>query len=330
MPRGATLSKRISPPAPPKPMLATAAKRPPGGAAGRWASEFKWDGVRALARWDGRTLSFHSRLGNDITSRYPELQVAAELLGERSVLLDGEIIAVDAEGRPSFSMLQSRMHVADASRTRILMRSIPCVFIVFDALWHDGESLLPLPYAERRARLASLDLNHQTWRTPEHHTGSGTQLLRAAKQMGIEGIVAKRVDSPYQPGRRSPSWVKVRLDLRQEFVLGGWTPGQGSREGEIGALLVGYYDGGRLRFAGKVGTGFDGAENARLLSLFRQRKLESSPFADRVPWREVCFVRPDLVAEVKFTEWTGDGKLRHPSYQGQRTDKDARAVVRET
>lgn len=317
-----------SPPKPPKPMLASPAKRPPGGPG--WAYEFKWDGVRALARWDGRKLIFHSRLGNEITSRYPELQAADRLLGERAAVLDGEIIAVDASGRPSFGRLQNRMHVADASRVSTLMQTIPVAYVVFDVLWFDGESMLQWPYADRRDLLVSLDLNRDNWHTPPNQIGHGARWLSAARRLGLEGIVAKRLDSVYVPNRRASSWVKVRLDLRQEFVVAGWTPGKGNRQGEIGALLVGYYAGDSLRFAGKVGTGFDGAENARLLRLFKGMKLGVSPFVDKVPWRDARFLKPDVVAEIRFTEWTDDGKLRHPSYQGQRTDKEPRTVVRET
>lgn len=310
------------------PMLAAPAAKPPAGPG--WAFEYKWDGVRAMATWDGRRLWVHSRRGNDITARYPELAHIGELLGRRTAVLDGEVVALDAAGRPSFQRIQRRIHVADAAAVRRLTRTTPVVYMAFDVLWLDGESTVERPYAERRELLAGLGLSAGAWLTPPHRVGGGGAMLRAAAELGLEGIVAKRLDGVYEPGRRSGSWLKVRLSRRQEFVVGGWTPGTGKRAGTIGALLVGYYDDGDLRYAGKVGTGFKERDLERFGRLFAGRGRASSPFVGATGQRHARYVDPSLVAEVRFTEWTDDGVLRHPSFQGLRDDKDPRSVVRET
>ena len=314
------------------PMLASPSPKPPGGAG--WAFEYKWDGVRAIIRWDGERLAMRSRLGNDITGRYPELDGLGDLLGDRPALLDGEIVALDRQGRPSFSLLQRRMHVSNRARSLALGKATPIVCMLFDVLWLDDGPVIDRPYHERRDLLAELELNEGCWRTPPHHTcdeASGAAVLRSATKLGLEGIVAKKIDSAYLPGIRSDAWRKTRIDKRQEFVIGGWTPGKGRREGEIGALLVGYHGAdGLLHYAGKVGTGFDAAEGRRLRERFGKLARTRGAFLEKVPDKLAQFVEPELVCEVKFTEWTHEDILRHPSYQGLREDKDPRTVVRET
>lgn len=311
------------------PMLARPYRRPPTGAG--WAFEFKWDGVRCIARWDGGGLTLWARRGTDVTPRYPELQTAAEtMFGDRAAVIDGEIIALGDDDRPSFSRLQRRMHIADPTRAKRLSRQAPVWFMAFDVLWLDGEPTLPLPYARRREMLAGLGLSEAQWQTPPHRVGDGGAMLRGARDLGLEGIVAKRLDSPYLPGARSDLWRKVRLELRQEFVVGGWTPGKGARTGGVGALLLGYYRGDALRYAGLVGTGFDHAAQRLLLSELRPRQRDASPFADPIPRRDATFVEPSMVVEVKFSEWTPDDILRHAAYLGLRGDKTPRDVVRET
>jgi bifunctional non-homologous end joining protein LigD len=304
-----------TPPEPLKPMLAQLGKLPPDDDA--WAYEVKWDGYRALAYATGQGLRFVSRNGNDVSHRYPALQAMRAALAPHDALLDGEIVAFDDQGRPSFQHLQrGQGHIA---------------YVAFDILWLDGGERMGLPYEERRALLAGTLPAGAHWQVPGHHAGGGAPLLAAAREQGLEGILAKRLGSTYEPGRRTGAWVKVKNTARQELVIGGWFPGEGRRANRIGALLMGYHDGdGALRYAGKVGTGFGEAELERLAALLAPLEVEESPFTGPQPRRGAHFVRPELVAEVEFTEWTTDGLLRHPSYKGLRDDKRATEVVRET
>ena len=295
-----------------------------------WAYEIKWDGVRAIAYSRPGELRLESRNLNDITDSYPELARLNRALSSHSAVLDGEIVAFDAQGRPSFAALQRRMHVASRAQAKRLARDTPVTLVLFDLLWLDGHSVMGLPYRDRRELLGELRLTGESWQTPEHVVGQGAALLEASREQGLEGIVAKRLDSSYQPGRRSPGWVKVKSVGRQEFVVGGWIPGKGKRRGTIGALALGVYEDGALRYAGRVGSGFDDAELRRLATLLAPLERSSSPFTvgERPP-REAVFVEPRLVAEVRFAHWTEGGSLRAPVYQGLREDKDAAEVVRE-
>jgi bifunctional non-homologous end joining protein LigD len=295
----------------------------------RWAYEIKWDGVRAIAYVRPGRLHVESRNLNDITAQYPELRGLVNALGAREAVLDGEIVAFDADGRPSFERLQQRMHQTSESVIRRRTASHPVTFVVFDLLYLDGRVLTELPYAERRELLEGLDLRGPHWNVPSYTAGGGAGLLAATREQGLEGLVGKRLDSRYEPGRRARTWVKVKNTARQEVVIGGWLLGEGRRRDRVGALLVGYQDGGRLRYAGKVGTGWGEKEGDRLLALLRERERDGSPFEGRQPPRGAVFVEPDLVCEVEFTEWTRDGMLRHPSYKGTRDDKPAAEVVRE-
>src|SRR4051794_15636261 len=245
-----------------QPMLARSGDLPTDD--GGWAYEVKWDGVRALAAVEGGRLRLTSRNLNDITPRYPELRELGRALGSREALLDGEVVAFGGDGRPSFQRLQTRMHVTGDAQVRRLMRTDPVVYVLFDVLHLDGGSLLAEPYEERRARLLELGLNGPHWQTPAHRVGDGAALLAASRAQGLEGIVAKRLGSPYVPGRRTPAWVKVKNVRSTEAVVGGWLPGEGGRSGRLGALVVGFYDDGELRYAGRVGSGFDERELARV------------------------------------------------------------------
>ncbi len=310
-----------------EPMKATLAKLPADD--NGWAYEIKWDGVRAIAYCPPGHLRLESRSLRDLTRQYPEIgRISLELRG-RAAVLDGELIAFDTDGRPSFQRLQRRMHLASAAEVRRRMAEIPVTYVIFDLLHYDGEDLFERPYERRRELLESLGLDGESWHTPAAHLGDGAALLGASAEQGLEGIVAKRLDSPYRPGKRGREWLKVKNVRSQEFVVGGWLPGKGKREGELGALLIGYFDDGSLRYAGKVGTGF----GARDLRLLRERleplEAESSPFTGRQPAKGASFVEPRLVAEVDFSEWTNAGTLRHPSYKGLRDDKPATEVVRE-
>lgn len=298
-----------------------------------WAFEIKWDGVRVLSALESGTLRMRSSRGNDITGRYPELVALAESLDEHSVVLDGEVVAFDDAGRPSFGLLQQRMHLANAAEVRRKIETVPITYVVFDLLHLDGNDVTPLPYVDRRRLLAELVPDDGCWTVPPHRAeGDGVALLRAVEERGLEGIVAKRVDSPYVIGKRSASWVKVKTRLRQEFVIGGWQPGEGNRHGHLGSLLVGVYEDGRLRYSGKVGTGFTSRELDRLGDVLAPLATSESPFEPpppRVVARTAHYVRPELVAEVEFGEWSSEGILRHPSYLGLRDDKQPTDVVRE-
>jgi bifunctional non-homologous end joining protein LigD len=298
-----------------------------------WAFEVKWDGVRAICHSEPGRMRLHSRNLLDITPRYPEVGRLNRALSHHRAVLDGEIVALDAEGKPSFGALQRRMHVGSESTVRRLAKEAPVTYVIFDLLWLDGHSLMDLPYSERRARLAELELGDGgRWRVPDYVVGHGEQLLAATDQQGLEGVIAKRLDSPYEPGRRTPCWLKIKNVDRQEVVVGGWVPGDGKRRDRIGALLVGVRDDdGALRHVGRVGTGFTEAELDRLAEKLRPLEREDSPFAPggpKIP-RGAVFADPELVAEVEFREWTDGGQLRAPSYKGLRDDKPAELVVRE-
>ncbi len=316
------------------PMLARLSRLPRDETA--WAYEVKWDGIRALVYWRPGRMRIESRNRKDLTSRYPELRELGRALGSRTAILDGEIVALDTEGRPSFERLQQRMHLASEGLIRRRAREVPAVYMIFDVLYLDGRVTMPLPYEERRALLESAALQGPAWQVPTYHRGEGGHLLAASAEQGLEGIVAKRLASPYESGRRSASWLKIKNSLRQELVIGGWLPGEGRRRARIGALLLGFHDEASgeadrrpLRYVGRVGTGFNEAELDRLAGLLAPLERAKSPFGPGKPPRGAVFVEPRLVAEVEFREWTREGMLRHPSYKGLRDDKPAGAVVLE-
>lgn len=311
-------------------MLATTGTLPTDQSA--FTFEVKWDGVRAISYIENGGLHVESRNLRDISGRYPELNGLPAALAGKDAVLDGEVVAFDDSGRPSFGRLQSRMHVASDLEVRRRMVDNPVAYLIFDLLWLDGRSLTDRPWTERRAALEDLDLgtgDGQSWKVPTTHPGEGDALLEATRVNGLEGIIAKKMDSVYEIGRRSRCWLKVKHVARQEMVIGGWLPGEGNRENRLGALLVGYYDEGRLRYAGRVGTGFADAELDRLARLLDPLATDHSPFADPVPLRQARFVEPKLVADVVFSEWTAGGTLRHPSYKGLRDDKEPSEVQRE-
>jgi bifunctional non-homologous end joining protein LigD len=307
-----------------KPMLARTGELPKDD--GKWAYEIKWDGVRGIAYIDGGRLRVEARTGRDITSRYPELRELGRALAGRQAVLDGEVVAFDADGRPSFQKLQGRMHLTSEHAVRRLAQSDPVHYVIFDLLWLDGRSLMELPYTERREHLMELGLTGPTWRTPANHVGDGAAMLEASRAQGLEGIIAKRVDAPYAPGRRTPAWVKVKNVLETDVVIGGWLPGEGKRSGRLGALVVGFHEDGELKYAGRVGTGFDEAELTRLGRLLEGLERADSPFSGRQPPRETHFVDPVLIAHVGYGEWTQARTLRHPRYLGLRDDIDPENV----
>ena len=302
-----------------KPMLATLSSRLPSDQ-DAWAYEIKWDGVRAIAFVQGGRLRLQARTGRDVTPRYPEVRPIAEALAGREVILDGEVVAFDG-ARPSFQKLQSRMHLTSEHAVRRLAREDPVQYIAFDLLYLDGRSLMDLRYDERRAKLAELELQGPTWQAPAHHVGDGAALLEATRAQQLEGVIAKRLDCPYYPGRRTSGWVKVKNIGTTDVVIGGWLPGEGNRTGRLGALVIGIPDEeGVLRYAGRVGTGFNQAELVRLGGILESLATTESPFVGRQPPKLTRFVEPRLVARIEFTERTQGGTLRQPSYKGLRDD----------
>ena len=308
-----------------RPMSAVTGPLPTGD---RFSYEIKWDGVRVLAYCEHGHLRLESRNGNDVSPRYPELRAFGRSMGSLDVVLDGEVVAFGESGVPSFELLQQRMHLGSEAAVRRAMKEMPVTFAIFDMLWLDGHSLMGLPYSDRRRLLEQLDLNGKSWRTPAAHD-DGEVLLAATLQQGLEGVVAKRRDSTYDAGRRSQAWVKVKNRTSQELVVGGFTSGEGGRSTTLGALLVGHYERGKLRFAGKVGSGFSDAVLTDLLKRLTELEQDESPFEGRATPKGARFVAPELVAQVEFTEWTRSGTLRAPVFKGLRDDIDPDQVVRE-
>ena len=339
---------RMDPPADPDrepmperivPMMARPADRLPRDEK-NWSFEVKWDGVRAIAYVQPGRLRLESRNLNEITDAYPEVRGLIGALGMHEAVLDGEIVAFDysdpAHPRPSFERLQRRMHVTAPASVRRLAASMPVIYAIFDLLYLDGRSLMDLPYRERRARLESLALTGTAWRVPAAQPGEGKLLLEATAKQGLEGVVAKRLDSRYEPGRRTGNWLKIKHTLRQELVIGGWIPGVGRRTNRIGALLMGYYENGQFRYAGRVGTGFTEKRLDELYRKLEPLRRDTSPFdragkgggragGSRIP-KEAVFVEPELVAEIELREWTAERIMRAPSFKGLRDDKSPRDV----
>jgi bifunctional non-homologous end joining protein LigD len=315
-----------------KPMLATAGQLPSAATEDAWAFEMKWDGVRAVVYVDHGSVRVLTRNDREVVSNYPELRGLAEFFGDRTVILDGEIVAFDERGRPSFGTLQQRMHVQRP--TPALRDRVPVTYLAFDVLYLQGHVLTSKPYAERRAVLEALELDGPRWATPPAFDGDGAAALAASQAQGLEGVIAKRRDAPYEPGRRSAEWLKAKHLRAQEVVIGGWKAGEGRRKGGIGSLLMGVHDeDGQLRFAGHVGTGFTNQMLDDLARRLKPLERKTAPFGDEVPRqhaKDAHWVTPKLVGEVVFTEWTTDGRLRHPSWRGLRPDKSADDVVPES
>jgi bifunctional non-homologous end joining protein LigD len=303
------------------PMLATLAKEVPIG--DEWLFEVKWDGYRAIVDLHGGEASLTSRKGNDLTERFRSIASAIErAMKTPDCVLDGEVCALDEEGRATFSAMQQ-----GKSGTRY-------VFVAFDVLEVEGEPLIDLPLSERHERLAALlDRRNRVVQLSEAFE-DGQALFKAAQDQHFEGIVAKKRDSRYVPGKRTRDWLKIKTHGRQEFVIAGYTRGQGRRSGRFGSLILGYWQGDGLVYAGNVGTGFTDEEIDRLLRTLKPLERKEPPFGEvpkmpKVRKDAVVWVEPKLVAEVEFVEWTHDGRLRAPSYQGLREDKPAEDVRRE-
>ena len=301
--------------------------------------EPKLDGQRIVVTVDGLQVGLSNRAGRDATAVYPEIgALGAALGGNRGAVLDGEVVANDAAGRPSFQRLQRRMHVTAPSAR--LQSEVPVVLVVFDVLWLDGTAVTDRPQRERRLLLEALSLRGPSWQTAPVLDATPQELLAACAEVGLEGFMAKRLDAPYLPGRRSAAWWKVKCGRRREFVVGGWSRGKGSRATTIGSLALGCYDVGpkaaedrgrpaRLFYVGQVGSGLTEDLIAALRELFAKTARPASPFTDPrpAPALSLSFVEPLLVVEVNYTEVTEAGTLRQPSFKGLRTDIDPTEVT---
>jgi bifunctional non-homologous end joining protein LigD len=296
-------------------MLAVPTDRLPDDAE-QWAYEMKWDGYRAIVEVAHGRLLVTSRRGLDVTKDYPELAGIVDASPVADLVIDGELVVLDDDGHPSFAAIQRHL--------------VPAVLMCFDVLRLDGADVTELPWHERRRLLEALGLAGPHWQTPPIADGRAADAVAAATALGLEGVVAKRRDAPYRPGVRSSAWRKLKLVQRQELVVGGWLPGEGRLSGTVGSLLLGVHDepGGPLRYAGRVGSGLD--DRGRDALAARLARRETSPFVDAPRLPGAVWVEPDVVAEVKFTEWTDDGVLRQPVFLGLRADKDPADVVRET
>jgi bifunctional non-homologous end joining protein LigD len=315
------------------PMLAVLSELPADPK--HWAFEYKWDGVRAIAYNDRKSLTILSRNQVDITRRYPELSDLRKVLGRHDVVLDGEIIALDDRDRPSFAQLQRRMHVNDASAITRLVREVPICYVLFDLIYLDGQSLMDLPYPQRRAALEKLKLNDDHWQLTPMRVDHGKEMLAAARKHFMEGVVAKRLDSSYEPGQRSPLWRKIKVVQRQEFVIAGWTGESTGDPHRIGTMLLGYYDkSGKLHYAGHVGTGLSASDHPILLKEFRKHARSNNPFVEKLPTNrrggiKINYLDPKLVGEIEYRRWPASGMVQQASFKGLRADKPARNVVRE-
>lgn len=304
------------------PMLATPGEIPTGDG---WAFEFKWDGVRAISYLAGSGVRVFSRNDKDVSATYPELGVLREQFGGTSLIVDGEIVALDA-GRPSFGRLQNRMHVAHPDPD--LLADTPVRYYLFDVLEIDGLDAMRLPYLRRRELLIELVPDGEVPELvlpPSFTDVAGSDVMTAAREHGLEGVVAKARDSRYEPGRRSRSWIKTPLLNTQEVVIGGWRAGAGRRAGTIGSLLLGAPTSAGLHYLGHVGTGFTDAVLRDLYERLRPLASQYSPFGSAIPRehaRDAHWVRPELVGEVEYRQLTVDGMLRHSSWRGLRPDKD--------
>ena len=309
------------------PMLARLGELPRSGKGS--AAEIKWDGVRAIAYCRPGRLALQTRNLREVTSQYPEVRRLSRQLGTRDAVLDGELVAFDERGRPSFSRLQQRIHQTSETVVRSRMKTHPVTYVIFDLLYLEGKDLMGEPYWRRRELLDGLELAGPNWQTPAYSTGHAKELLAASGEQGLEGLVLKRLDSAYSPGKRTGEWLKVKNTGRQEFVIGGWVPGRGRRKGQLGSLLIGYYEGDELRYAGKVGTGFSEQDLTMLKERLEPLRRKTNPFAGNRGPKEARFVEPCLVAEIEFREMTDDGMVRHGSFKGLREDKPPTEVVLE-
>lgn len=299
-----------------------------------WGYELKWDGMRILSFLDVDGLRLQTANLKNATASFPELDGLVEAFaGFDALVLDGEVVAIDDDGVPSFSRLQHRMHVADPHEARRRAADVPVSYAIFDVLHVNGHDTMGLPFEDRRQLLESIVESGVHWRLTDLHVGDPSGLLATVTERNLEGLVAKRLTSTYVEGKRPSTWRKIKPRRRQEFVVGGWTEGRDGLAGTVGSLLLGVMDDGKLRWVGSVGSGLNSTTRASWLERLAAVEATASPFSTRVPptmGRSYRWSAPAFVVEVAFGEWTPDGHLRHPVYLGERTDKDPQTVVRES
>ncbi|MEE1812802.1 non-homologous end-joining DNA ligase [Streptomyces sp. BE133] len=303
------------------PMLATPGSLPPEAVEDRWAFEVKHDGQRAIVYLPGDgTVTLRARSGTEITPAYPELAGLGSAL-DRPAVLDGEIVALDSEGRSDFERLQSRMGLAGSpAKAARMAQIVPAHLVLFDVVFLGHSSLTKMPYTERRTLLEGLGLAGAHWSTPTAVVGHGAQAVEMTRAAGLEGVLAKRLTSVYEPGVRSRTWIKIRHVRTVDVIVGGWVPGRGRLAGLPGALLVGEWREGALRYVGSVGTGWSDTERTTLAGLLQVAAIDACPF-DEVPRvAGARWVLPRLVGEVRYTTRTRAGRLRHPSWHRLRPD----------
>jgi bifunctional non-homologous end joining protein LigD len=314
-------------------MLATLTAADRFGPEEGWAFEMKWDGVRIIAYLDHGEVKLLSRRGRDETSRYPDLLPDLAALECESAVLDGEIVVLDEGGAPNFGLLQPRINLTRTTDIAALARQTPAQLLLFDLLRLDGEPLMRRAYEERRALLEGLQPpSGSRVQVPPVFEGDLDAAMDVSKSLRLEGVVAKRRGSVYQPGSRGGTWLKLKHRKTQSVVVGGWRPGKGNRDGTVGALLLGIPDGDAVRYVGRVGSGFNDAGLAEALGLLNQLARKTSPLAG-VPAedaRDALWVEPELVGEVYYTEVTGPGRLRHPVWKGWRADQSPADVTWES
>lgn len=315
-----------------KPMKAASGEMPTSSDG--WGYELKWDGMRVLAFIDADGVRLQSANLLDATASFPELQPLGDGFGGVTPLvLDGEVVAIGDAGTPSFSKLQHRMHVRDEREAIRRAQDVPVSFAIFDLLHLDGRDTMALPFRDRRRLLESLVEPGPHWRLTDLHVEDPSGLLETVTARGLEGLVAKQLNSVYQEGKRPKTWRKVKPRHRQEFVVGGWGEGRDGLSGTVGSLLLGVHQDGEFVHCGSVGSGLNAADRHAWMVRLTSAELEDSPFAGTVPrtlGRTNRWTEPTHVVEVAFGEWTPDGHLRHPVYLGHRTDKDPAEVIRES
>lgn len=291
---------------------------------GGWMVEPKWDGVRAIVTISDGAVRLMSRNDRDVSGAYPELALPPPGMHGRAAVFDGEVVAIDARGRPSFGLLQHRMHVRRPPAA--LVGEVPVTLVLFDVLWLDGDLLVGEAQQVRRRILDGLGIASPPWVTSPVLDLGRDEVMDTCRETGMEGVVFKRADARYLPGQRSEAWVKVKCVRRREFVVGGWSEGKGGRSGYLGSLALGVHDAGGLRFVGMVGSGLSGADIDAFRRAAGALDRDDSPFTNPTP-PGLKYLDPALVAEVTFSEVTAAGTLRHPVLEGFRTDIVAADVV---